>query len=91
MKISKRDLEALLKKEFQFKDEVIYMDQVPICLSIYNGSLRIVCNQWLDLLKLFLRGKKYIYFHTDCIEIKHPFIHFESVNVIEDEIEITFK
>ena len=91
MKISKRDLEALIKKNFQFKNQIIYMDQAPICLSISNGSLIVECDRWLDLLKLFLRGKKHIYFHADCLEIKHPLIQFESVKVIEDEIEITFK
>ena len=91
MKITKRDLEAMIKKDFQFKDQMIFMNQVPICLSIYNDSLIVECDRWLDFLKLFLRGKKHIYFHEDCLEIKHPLIKFESVKVIEDEIEITFK
>lgn len=91
MKISKRDIEALIKKEIQLEGQCIYLDQSPIYLSVNKGNLIITCAKWLDLMKLFLRGKKHIYFYSDGIEIKHPLIQFDAVKVLEDEIEITFK
>ena len=63
MKITKRDLEVIIKKDFQFENQCIYMDNVPISLKIVNGALVVQCNQWIDLLKLFLRSKKYILFY----------------------------
>ena len=91
MKITKRDLEAIIKKDFQFENQCIYMDNIPIFLKVVNGALVVQCNQWIDLLKLFLRSKKYIHFYQDYLEIKHPLFSFDSVKILEDEIEITFK
>lgn len=91
MKITKRDLEALIKKDFRFENQRVYMDNIPICFDTMNGALIITCEQWLDFLKVFLRGKKHIRFYKDCLEIKHPLIYFEKVSIDEDEIEITLK
>lgn len=91
MKITRRDLEAFIKKECFFKNGKIYLENIEVSVDVKNNQLYVECEAMMGLLKFYFNGKKHVRFEGNCLVFSHPLIKFDDVMISEDGVEITFK